>query len=175
MSDYATDQNLPRWINFANIFKRVFRREPNKPEDFVWNIMDLARCSIIVPDAGDVMKVKRIIEEKFRVLCVKNSYHSKCLAKGSGYRDLKLLIEVEFDDLHLEGVTGLQKKTTLICEVQILCQAWLHNKKTTSISYKILRSLSLRSLLNDAAKYLKRTNTNKLPKHKDGIEIIKNG
>jgi len=175
MSEFATDQTLPRWTNFAMQFKKVFQREPKKPEDFVWNVVDLARCSITVPDAVDVIKVMRILEEQFPVICIKNGYNSKDRVKGSGYRDLKLLIEVEFNDLQLEGAPRLQQKMTVICEIQILCQAWLKNKKNTSISYKILRSQSLRSLLNDAAKYVKRTNTNELVNHKDELQIIKNG
>merc|ERR1719193_410033 len=110
MSEFATDQTLPRWTNFAMKFKKVFQRDPKKPEDFVWNVVDLARCSITVPDAGDVIKVKRILEEQFPVICVKNSYNSKDRVKGSGYRDLKLLVEVEFNDLQLEGAPRLEQK-----------------------------------------------------------------
>ena len=175
MYEFQNEQKNPRWVKFVNKFKSVFQRVPSKPEDFLWNIVDYARCSITVPRAGDVIKVKQIIEQQFPLVCVKNSYNSKVQVKGSGYRDLKLLIEVEFDDLQLGGVPRLQPKTKLICEVQILCQAWLENKKTTSISYKILRAQSLGNLLNDAAKYLKKKNTDVSERHKDVIEIIKNG
>merc|ERR1719317_1723730 len=168
-------QNLPRWAKFADKFKSVFQRAPSKPEDFVWNVVDFARCSITVPGAGDVLQVKRIIEEKFPVICVKNSYNSKFHVKGSGYRDLKLLIEVAFEDLQLGRVPKVQSKTTLICEVQILCQAWLENKKTTSISYKILRALSLRNLFCDTAKYVRRTIHDIPEKLYEETEIIKNG
>jgi len=174
-ADFEKENDMPRWTQFANKFKRVFRRAPTKPEDFIWNVLDFARCSITVPDAGDVLKVKTIIEEQFSTICIKNSYNSKETVKGSGYRDLKLLIEVEFDDLEFGGVIRAQPKTTLICEVQVLCQAWLENKKTSSISYKILRAQSLRELLYDAAKYLKRKTVDSQKKHLDNLEIIKNG
>ena len=139
-------------------FKNLYQRSPSKPEDFIWNVVDIARCSITVPDAGDIIKVKHIIEEHFSVIGVKNSYKSTFSVRGSGYRDLKLLIEVEFDKLQLDGLPELQSNAKFICEVQILCQAWLHNKKTTSMSYKILRAHCLRDLLYDAAKFVKRSN-----------------
>ena len=153
--EFIAEPKLPRWANFAKQFKSVYQRVPSKPEDFVWNIVDFARCSITVPGAADVMKAKRIIEENFPVICVKNSYNSEHHVKGSGYRDLKLLIEVEFDDLRFDGVISAQQKTTLICEIQIVSKTWLNNKITTSISYKILRAGSLCGLLYDAAKYVK--------------------
>ena len=156
MSEFIAEPNLPRWANFAKQFKSVYQRVPSKPEDFVWNIVDFARCSITVPGAADVMKAKRIIEENFPVICVKNSYNSEHHVKGSGYRDLKLLIEVEFDDLQFDGVISAQQKTTLICEIQIISKTWLNNKITTSLSYKILRAVSLYGLLYDAAKYVKK-------------------
>merc|ERR1719317_1327570 len=110
MLEFSQQQHLPRWTNFAEKFKNVFQRLPSKPEDFVWNIVDFARCSITVPDAADVMMVKRIVEKHFSVICVKNGYNSKLHVKGSGYRDLKLLIKVEFDNLQLGGITSAQKR-----------------------------------------------------------------
>jgi len=75
--------------------------------------------------------------------------------KGSGYRDMKLLVEVEFDNLNLEGVPQVkQERTKFICEIQLLCQKWLENKKTTSLSYKVLRANKLLQLFNDFTKYL---------------------
>jgi len=173
-SEFQLDQHFPRWAKFAERFKNVFQRAPNSPQDFVWNVVDIARCSITVPGAVDVLKVKRVIENKFPVICVKNSYNSKVRVKGSGYRDLKLLIEVEFEDLQLGRVTKLQSKTTFICEVQILCRAWLENKKSTSVSYKILRAQTLRDLFCDAAKYIRGTTRN-IPEKEDVTKIIKNG
>merc|ERR1719233_75354 len=175
MSAFEKEQNLPRWVNFADRFKRVFQRVPNKPTDFVWNIVDFARCSITVPDADDLIKVKRIIEQQFPVVCMKNGYNSKLHIKGSGYRDLKLLIEVQFDDLKLKRMPKMQPKTTLICEVQILCQAWLKNKKSTSISYKILRANSLRELFYDAAKYIEADGTAADALNMVATASIKNG
>ena len=168
-------EKSPRWTKFQNKFESVFKRVPSKPEDFVWNIVDFARCSITVPTAGDVIKVKRIIQKQFPVICLKNGYNSEVGVKGSGYRDLKLLVEVEFSDLRLGGVVRAQPKTKLICEIQILCKAWLVNKKTTSMSYKVLRAQSLRDLFYDAAKYIKRNNTDVQENSINVVEIIKNG
>jgi ankyrin repeat protein len=122
-----------------------------------------------------VIKAMSILEKCFQVICVKNGYNSTVLAKGSGYRDVKLLIEVEFQDLKLGGVTSAQPKTKFICEVQIICQQWLKNKKNTSMSYKILRAQSFRNLLYDLGKYVTSKNTNNPAKYKDVNEIIKNG
>jgi len=176
MSEFQLEQSAPRWANFAENFKTKFQRAPSKPDDFIWNVVDFARCAITVPTAGDILKVKRQIEDQFPVICIKNSYNSEIAVKGSGYRDMKLLVEVEYENLQLGGVPKVQSKTTLVCEVQILCQAWLVNKKTTSISYKILRAQSLRSLFSDTAKYVRMTVDDGIPeKLYDATDIIKNG
>jgi len=175
MSEYEYGRNIPRWKNFEHKFKSVYKRSPNKPEDFIWNVVDFARCSITVPDAEDVMKVKHIIEQQFSVISVKNCYNPNFPVKRSGYRDLKLLIEMEFDALQLDGVPNLEPNPKFICEVQILSEAWLHNKKTTSMAYKILRAKCLRDLFYDAAKYVKRRDAEEWVRPKDVKEIIKNG
>jgi len=173
-SEFLNEKDLPRWHRFAKNFKNFFQREPDKSTDFVWNIVDFARCSITVPGALEALQAKRLIEEQFKVVCIKNGYNSEVKAKGSGYRDCKLLVEVEFDDLQLEGVAQVQPTTTMLCEVQIVCQAWYVNKKTTSLPYKILRAQSLSSLLNDASKYTKMKKEPKIPKT-DPVAIIKKG
>jgi len=175
MSEFKEDPNLPRWAKFTEKFKSVYKRLPSNPGDFIWNVVDFARCSITVPDANNVIKVKRVIEQHFPVVCIKNSYNSKVHVKGSGYRDLKLLIEVEFDDLKIGGVPQMESKTKFICELQIVCLAWLNNKKSTSMSYKILRAQTLLDLFNDASKYVNRDNTHTRVRHNDITEIIKNG
>merc|ERR1719320_2113479 len=116
-----------------------------------------------------------MIEKQFKVICVKNSFNSKLEVKKSGFRDLKLLIEVTFDDLQLEGVSRAQSKTTFICEIQILCKAWLINKKTTRFSYKIFRAETFRDLLMDASKYAKGRSIEVSEVHKDVTEILKSG
>jgi len=175
MEEFLKYRHSPRWINFAKKFVSIFKRVPTKPEDFVWNVVDFARCSICVPDAADVIKVTNYIKNKFSVICVKNSYNTKFKVKGSGYRDMKLLVAVAFDNLKLGGVPRVQPKTTLICEVQILCQKWLENKKSTSLSYKILRALTLRDLFQDAAKYVEREETDLSGRGLDAIKVLKNG
>merc|ERR1719233_53308 len=70
--EFRKEPNLPRWANFAKRFENVYQRKPSKPEDFVWNIVDFARCSITVPGAADAIKAKHIIEKRFPVVCVKN-------------------------------------------------------------------------------------------------------
>jgi len=130
-----------------------FGRYPSKPEDFVWNLVDFARCSIVVRSAKDLLEVKQLIEKNFKVVCVKNGYNSKVKVKGSGYRDLKMILQVDFEGLQLCNIPKAKSKTSLLCEVQILCNTWLHNKKTTSLSYKILRANTLNYLFKDASKY----------------------
>merc|ERR1719397_248847 len=175
LADFSNQKDLPRWLRFAKKFRENFHRDPNQSTDFVWNIVDFARCSITVPGAPEVLEAKRLIQEHFKVVCIKNGYNSEVRVKGSGYRDLKLLIEVEFNGLELDGVAKVQPKTTLICEVQILCEAWLENKKTTSMSYKILRAQSLCDLLYDAAKYSNMRGTESRTPNTDAIASIKNG
>jgi len=153
MEEFHTEKNQ-RWDLFHKKFKSTFKREPSKPEDFVWNVMDFARCCIVVPTACDVLKLKKLFEKKLKVVCVKNGYSTEYKVKGSGYRDLKLLVKVDFDNLKLKGIPQMVGRTTMICELQLLCETWLHNKLTTSTSYKVLRSDTLRELLSDFSKYL---------------------
>merc|ERR1719193_1791926 len=120
--------------------------------------MDYARCSVTVPGAREVLITKKLVEKNFKVVCVKNGYSSNIQAKGSGYRDIKLLVVVDFDNLKLDGVAKVEPTTKFVCEVQIVCEAWLENKKTTSLPYKILRAANLSVLLSDFSKYIKKKN-----------------
>jgi len=171
-AEFLANSKLKRWSAFEERFSKVFGRSPKNVEDFVWNVMDFARCSVTVSSASDVLMVKEILEESFLVVCVKNGYNTSVHVKGSGYRDLKLLIEVEFDHLKLENVPQVRPKTKLICEIQIICEAWLENKITTSLSYKILRATNLKGLLSDFSKYVQETCTVKTFKPE---EVLKNG
>jgi len=172
-TEYLADSKLKRWFGFEEKFKKWFGRSPNKAEDFVWNVLDFARCSITVHSAREVLMVKKLIEESFLVVCVKNAYNANVEVKGSGYRDLKLFIQVEFDYLNLKNVPQVTPKTKIICEIQILCETWLENKLTTSLSYKILRAANLRELLSDFSKYVeKRCTSANMPK---ATEVLKNG
>jgi len=171
--EFAEERNAERRSRFFENFKKVYEREPSKSEDYIWNIVDFARCSITVPSARDVLEVKRMIELEFKVVCIKNGYSSNFRVTGSGYRDLKLLVEVEFEDLDLAGMHK-ERQTTLICEIQILCDRWFENKKTTSISYKILRAHSLCDLFYDCEKYAK-PNDSFLSTERDVVNVIKNG
>merc|ERR1719233_156338 len=92
-SDYRSDKTSSRWINFCNTFQDVYGRSPENHTDFVWNIVDFARCSVIVRGAGDLLKVKKVIEDQFKVVCIKNGYNREAHVKGSGYRDMKILVE----------------------------------------------------------------------------------
>jgi len=158
---------------FHRKFWSVFDREPSEPEDFVWNIMDFARCSVTVPSATDLLKVIKLFEKKLTVVCIKNGYSPEHQIKGSGYRDLKILVKVDFDNLKLDGIPIKAGRTAMICEIQLLCEPWFHNKLATSVSYKILRASSMRELLHDFSKYLAPDNETKraiTPK-----EAVKNG
>merc|ERR1719228_2542221 len=85
---------------------------------------------------------------------------------------MKLLVKVEFDDLSLKNIPNMEKKTELICEIQVICKAWLLNKKTTSLSYKILRATTLKDLFNDFTKYVY-GEQDKI--ENSAIDVIKNG
>jgi len=164
-----------RWTRFGNKFRETFGRAPKKPEDFVLNIVDFARCSIIVRSARELLKVKQLIEDKFKVVGVKNGYSSKVEAKGSGYRDFKMLIQVEFDNLKLGNVSKVEQNLTMICEVQLIHVEWLKNKKTTSLSYKVIRSSNLRELLRDFSKYLQPNRKEDGAYKCDAAAVLKNG
>merc|ERR1719193_1755817 len=151
---YATGDGSNRWLRFRAKFENVFGRSPEKPEDFVWNVLDFARCSVTAPAAREVLEVKELLEKHFSVVSLKNGYNANAKVKGSGYRDMKLLVEVEFENLKLKSVPRVGAKTKLICEIQIICEAWLENKRTTSLSYKILRAVKLKELLVDFSKYI---------------------
>jgi len=175
-AEFGEERNKERQKRFVEKFGEIYGREPSDIEDYIWNVVDLARCSITVPSARDVLEVKHMIELEFPVVCVKNGYSSDFHVTGSGYRDLKLLVEVEFEDLELAGIPRKDRNTTLICEIQILCNKWYENKKTTSISYKILRARSLCDLFYDCEKYAKPNSKENFLKTERGlVHVIKNG
>jgi len=120
--------------------------------------------------------MKKLLEDRFKVVCVKNGYGSKVKVKGSGYRDMKMLVDVGFDNLKLQNVPKVQSETKVICEIELMCAKWLDNKKTTSLSYNVLRANNLRNLFNDFSKYVHRTSegTNFMPKS-DPTQVLKNG
>ena len=84
--------------------------------------MDFARCSITVPSARELLNVKEIVEKNYSVVRVKNGYSSNINAKGSGYRDMKLLVEVEFENLELKNIPQVEVQTRVICEIQLVCE-----------------------------------------------------
>jgi len=176
LSELKTGKSA-RLAKFAHKFQRTFGRKPEKATDFIWNLVDLARCSIVVPSPTELFKVKSLIEEQeqFTVVSIKNGYNKNFKAKGSGYRDLKIIVKVEFEDLLLKGIPKVEPKTVLLCEVQILCEKWLRNKKTTSLSYKILRAESLNDLFKDFAKYGKKQNETDVLGYATPTEILKHG
>jgi len=172
MLEYKKNKSNLRWSNFKDNFKKAFHRSPTKHSDFVWNIIDFARCSINVENASDLLKGKKILEKYFNVVQVKNNYSSECQAKGSGYRDCKLIVEVEFENLKLNDVPNIKsQKTKMLCEIQLVCKKWLQNKKTTSLSYKVIRARNFLDLLLDFGKYLKKDQSSKW----DHIQILKKG
>ena len=121
-AEYFANKSSKRWCKFEERFEKVFGRSPTKPEDFVWNVLDFARCSITVPSARELLNVKEIVEQNFSVVRVKNGYNSNIDAKGSGYRDMKLLVEVEFENLELKNIPKVEVKTRMICEIQLVCE-----------------------------------------------------
>jgi len=172
---YLAEKGSTRWSEFGEKFKSVFGRSPEAPEDFVWNVRDFARCSLTVSTAREVLMVKELLEKHFPVVSLKNGYNANVKVKGSGYRDMKLLVEAEFDNLKLKSVPRVGTKTKIICEIQIVCEAWLENKKTTSLSYKILRATNLKKLLSDFSKYVDQGNGSSLVKMPNPTEVLSNG
>ena len=55
------------------------------------------------------------------MVAVKNTYNRNYKVKGSGYRDMKLLVKAEFFDVELDGFTRSAKSPiTFICEIQLI-------------------------------------------------------
>jgi len=159
--EFTEEPDNPRAANFRKKFYEVFGREPVHDHDWVWNVLDFARCSVILNGAKELLKIKEKLEHDFEVVSVKNTFKKGHKVKGSGYRDLKLLVKANFEDLELKdlipmplGATHGHSRLTMICEIQLVCSEWLSNKKNTSFSYKILRASSLKGLFGDTAKYL---------------------
>ena len=171
-SESIAQDKRERWNNFRIKFKEAFHRAPNQARDFVFNILDFARCSIDVPTARDVLEVKKLVEDRLNVVSVKNGYNSQVKVKGSGYRDLKLLVEVKFNGIGHKHFSDMEDKTVLICEIQVVCKAWLANKKITSLSYKVLRATTLKDLFNDFSKYI---NRNQRKIELSPVEVVKSG
>merc|ERR1719397_925793 len=56
-----------------------------------------------------------------------------------------------------------------------MCEKWLTNKKTTSLSYKVLRANNLQEFLDDFTKYLNRTSEGNVIIQAEARQILKNG
>ena len=58
----------------------------------------LCRCSIEVDSAKELLQAYEHLKDHFKtdLLCVKNGYHRRFKVRGSGYRDLKLLVKMGF-------------------------------------------------------------------------------
>merc|ERR1712060_941657 len=69
----------------------------------------------------------------------------------------------------------LEQDIVMICEVQLICDEWLENKKNTSLSYKVLRSTNLLNLLRDFAKYLEPESTNVTVYESIAKDVIRKG
>ena len=155
MNDYKIERSNERWVNFEQKFSNTFGRGPKYYSDFLFNIMDFARCSVVCETAANLLETKAALEKAFTVVAVKNSYNRNYKVKGSGYRDMKLLVKADFVDLELDAFTRTDKSPiTFICEIQLIHKLWIENKKTTSLSYKIIRAGNLNLLFKDFSKYI---------------------
>merc|ERR1719193_396647 len=119
--------------------------------------------------------MKRVIERQFTVVSVENGYDSNVQAHGSGYRDLTLLVAAEFTGLKLHRIPRVKPKTKLICEISIVCEAWLKSKKDTDLSYKVLRSNTLAEFLSSAVNFDDLSEPEPGAKKFNGADVVKNG
>ena len=120
----------------------------------MFNIMDFARVSISFAKPKELLKTIEMFKMSLKVVCIKNGYARSCSAKGSGYRDIKLIVEFDVEDDFCGYRAKSRDSTRFLCEIQLLCDEWLQNKKETSLGYKITRAKDMPTLCSDFSKYL---------------------
>merc|ERR1719245_558300 len=115
------------------------------------------------------------MEKRFSVVGLENGYSSNVQVTDGGYRDLTIWVSVEFENLVLANIPRMRRKTKMICEIQIICEAWVSAKQKTSLSYKLVRSNSMIDLLTNAADFLE-ISSYKFPVNQvNASKVLKNG
>ena len=114
--------NHPRWRAFEEKFMEIYGQRSSTLGDYVFNVLDFARVSITVDSPEELLNTMDMIKGSFEVVCIKNGYSRNLSAKGSGYRDLKMIVEFEVEN-HFNGYRGESDgKVTFLCELQLLCK-----------------------------------------------------
>ena len=62
MKDSRIERGNDRWMNFENKFSQTFGRRPKHYSDFLFNIMDFARCSVTCETAANLLETKAALE-----------------------------------------------------------------------------------------------------------------
>jgi len=94
-------------------------------------VIDIARRAIVLDTEEDFIEVYRECKKSFHVVREKNGFHPNFDTKGSGYRDCKLNLSIEYED-------G-EWLVSQIVEIQIILGSFLDVKKLSHVPYTILR------------------------------------
>lgn len=124
-------------------------------------VADYLRCAVIFKSPEDMVRAVKKIKDVFDVVKIKNGYTDDQEVPASGYRDLKMIVNVPFKDVDL-GRTwwspfppkSYSGNVNMLCEIQFVHIWWNECKKSTSIWYKIRRAQSYEDLLQDFQKYI---------------------
>merc|ERR1719419_1920312 len=135
-SEAENNIKVSRWQAFESKFQDIYGRKPSESYDYVFNVMDFARVSITFAKPKELLKTIEMIKKSLNVVCIKNGYSRRSSAKGSGYRDIKIIVGFALQDDFDGYTTKSGESTCFLCELQLLCNEWLQNKKETSLSYK---------------------------------------
>jgi len=152
------------WYSFTTLFVLLMlgllmvifwrRSAPRPVEDYAWLIKDFLRCSITCNTPDEILEqVERFRAKPGMLIEIKNGFHHAHNNPDSGYRDLKLILRVEFGDVTIPseswcGRDKTFKNVSMICELQLLHRYWLKNKKeTTSLFFKFLSEVAKNPVL----------------------------
>ena len=143
--DHDKAPNAEYWQHFNEL---VSKNNISSFRKFCFRILDYVRVSALFATAEDLVRGVTAVMEHFKVVGMKNGFRKDAFVSSSGYRDLKLLVEIKSTkpiQVDLPFTLGYEqpnmpKGTRMIAEIQFVLEKWMDCKKTTSTSYKIRRA-----------------------------------
>jgi len=125
-------------------------------------ILDYCRCSVTCKTPDDLVNTIAKLKKSLDVVGTKNGYSPEAFVPPSGYRDAKVIVRLTVsEDIMLQKPGDADKKevtvpkgTAFLCEIQLVLEAWVENKKASSLHYKLRRAKDFYALASDFQKYL---------------------